>query len=440
MNKINVIISHEFLTRVKSKWFIISTLLAPVGLAAMIAIPVLIAVLTADSGEGRVAVIDRSATIGSQLLHSDTTRYEPDGGRSEEQLTEAVLAKDLQGYLVIPDNVLDSGRVMMFTRGGAGLAFDRRIERDLEPLIVKARLKRVGTDTSVIDLVEQGVDLQTLKITEKGLEKDASEASAAIGYFVGFFMYMLIFLYGSLVMRGVIEEKANRIVEVIASSVKPFEIMFGKVVGIGLVGLTQIIAWIVLGAAVIFVLGTVFQGTMDPAALQEQSAQLAQISEMNGAGGVSGAGTMQIGEITLPAISILSVLLFVFYFLAGYFMYATLFAAVGSAVDQEADAQQLTLPVSLPIILTIMMVAPVVSAPNSTFSTVASLFPLFSPILMSVRVAATDVPWWQIALSVVLCSGTFFGAIWLAAKVYRVGILSYGKKPTFKEILRWVRI
>ena len=439
MSKINVIISHEYLTRVKSKWFIISTMLAPIGLAMLIAVPVLIAILTADSQEGKVAIVDRSGLIGEQLVLSDTSRYASGQGRSDASLTEAVRNKELQAYVVIPDNILEDGTIAMFTRGGTGISFDDRIENDIEPFIVKARLKSVGTDTSVIGLVERGIEINTLKITEEGLEQDVSEASAAIGYFVGFLMYMLIFLYGSLVMRGVIEEKANRIVEVIASSVKPFEIMFGKVVGIGLVGLTQIVAWIVLGILAVVVLGAIFSGSVDPQALQEQSQQLQQMGAINGAGTLNGGGTMQIGDITLPAISIASMILFVFYFLAGYFMYSTLFAAVGSAVDQEADAQQLTLPVSLPIILTIMMVAPVVSAPNSTFSVVASLIPLFTPILMSVRVAATDVPWWQVALSVTLCIATFVGSIWVASKVYRVGILSYGKKPTLKEIVKWVR-
>jgi ABC-2 type transport system permease protein len=439
MSKISVIISHEYISRVKNKWFIITTLLAPVGLSLLIVIPVLIAYMTVDSQEGKVAVLDRSGAIGRQMVASDTSRYELAGERTESQLTNEVRGETLHAYIVIPEDVLDSGSITMFTRGGTGFSFGGRIESDIEPHIVKARLDRAGTDTSVISLVEQGFSLRTLKVTDAGLEEDVSEVSAAIGYFAGFFMYMLIFLYGSLVMRGVIEEKANRIVEVIASSVKPFEIMLGKIIGLGLVGLTQIVAWFVLGAAVILVLGSVFGGTVDPAAMQSQAEQLQSMGAMNGAGTLSEGGMMRIGDIALPEIGIGTILLFIFYFLSGFFMYATLFAAVGSAVDQESDAQQLMLPVTMPIILTIMFVAPVVGAPNSTFSVITSLVPLFTPILMSVRVAATDVPWWQISLSVVLSIASFLGAVWFSAKIYRIGILSYGKKPTLKEIIRWVR-
>lgn len=427
MNKIGVIISHEYRTRVRAKWFIISTLLAPLGLALLIAVPVIAAMLAGDGTEGKVALVDRTGLIAPTVVASDTARFELAGSRTEQNLAAAVQDESIQAYVVIPDNVLDSGTVTMYSRGGSGIAFSSSIESALEPVITRTRLTQRGTDTSVISLVEQGVRVIGLKQTDEGVKADASEASAMIGYISGFVIYMLIFLYGSMVMRGVVEEKANRIIEVIASSARPFEIMMGKVVGIGLVGLTQLTAWFVLGSIVTSVAGIALSSSLpapDPANPMMQGGGLSAVLAQEG--------------IALPEIQIVSILMFIFNFFAGYFLYASLFAAVGSAVDQEADANSLTFPITLPIGITMLFIGNVIAAPNGTLATVLSMIPLFSPILMTVRVAATDVPWWQLLGSMVLSVGGFFGAIWLASRIYRIGILSYGKKPSFKEIARWI--
>jgi ABC-2 type transport system permease protein len=427
MNKIGVIISHEYRTRVRAKWFIVSTLLAPLGLALLIAVPVIAAILAGDGTEGKIALVDRTGLIASTVVASDTARFELAGSRTEQNLAAAVQDESIQAYVVIPDNVLDSGTVTMYSRGGSGIAFSSSIESALEPVITRARLTQRGTDTSVISLVEQGVRVIGLKQTDEGVKADASEASAMIGYISGFVIYMLIFLYGSMVMRGVVEEKANRIIEVIASSARPFEIMMGKVVGIGLVGLTQLTAWFVLGSIVTSVAGIALSSSMpapDPANPMMQGGGLSAVLAQEG--------------IALPEIQIVSILMFIFNFFAGYFLYASLFAAVGSAVDQEADANSLTFPITLPIGITMLFIGNVIAAPNGTLATVLSMIPLFSPILMTVRVAATDVPWWQLLGSMALSVGGFFGAIWLASRIYRIGILSYGKKPSFKEIARWI--
>lgn len=427
MNKIGVIISHEYRTRVRAKWFIVSTLLAPLGLALLIAVPVIAAILAGDGTEGKIALVDRTGLIASTVVASDTARFELAGSRTEQNLAAAVQDESIQAYVVIPDNVLDSGTVTMYSRGGSGIAFSSSIESALEPVITRARLTQRGTDTSVISLVEQGVRVIGLKQTDEGVKADASEASAMIGYISGFVIYMLIFLYGSMVMRGVVEEKANRIIEVIASSARPFEIMMGKVVGIGLVGLTQLTAWFVLGSIVTSVAGIALSSSLpapDPANPMMQGGGLSAVLAQEG--------------IALPEFQIVSILMFIFNFFAGYFLYASLFAAVGSAVDQEADANSLTFPITLPIGITMLFIGNVIAAPNGTLATVLSMIPLFSPILMTVRVAATDVPWWQLLGSMVLSVGGFFGAIWLASRIYRIGILSYGKKPSFKEIARWI--
>jgi ABC-2 type transport system permease protein len=433
-SKIRVIIAHEYKTRVKSKWFVLFTLLGPVVMALLIAIPVVAAMMAGDGAEGKVAVVDRSGQIGAQVIASDTSQFTSAGSMTDADLKQAVLEERLQAYVVIPPDVLDSGTVTLYSRGGSGIAFESSVQDAIEPLVVNGRLRRVGTDTSVIRLVEEGIAMQSLKISEQGVEEDASKASAMVGYFAGFMIYMLIFLYGSMVMRGVVDEKANRIIEVLASSARPFHIMMGKVIGIGLVGLTQLAAWGVLGLGVVLALGAVLGSQMQPDQAMDMVKSMPQAqAQMQMSGGAASAL-----PFALPSISLGTILLFIFFFLAGYFIYATLYAAVGSAVDQEADANQLTLPITLPVVLTIMFIGNVIAAPNGTLAVVLSLIPLFAPILMTVRLAATDVPWWQVVTSMSLCIAFFFGAVWLASRIYRIGILSYGRKPSFKDIAKWI--
>ncbi len=395
----------------------------------MVAIPAIITAMLGDSTEGKVVVFDRTGSVAATVVAADTSRFEMAGSRTEQEVEADVLAETYVAYVVIPENVLSGSPLQLFSRGGTGFTFSQDIASAFEPVVTRKRLTLMGADTSVIDIVERGLSVTAMKVTEQGTtEKDASEASAAIGYGAGFVIYFLIFIYGSMVLRGVVEEKANRIVEVMASSVTPFELLMGKVVGIGLVGLSQVLAWLVLGSGVFLAAGPLLEGAM------------ASGSDMQVGTPVGAQVSPQASDLpfAIPDISIGALLLFVFFFLAGYFIYATLFAAVGSAVDQEADAQQLTMPITLPVILTIMFIGSVVAAPNSALSVGLSLFPLFAPIIMVVRIAATDVPWWQIGLSMILVSATFVGTIWLASRVYRIGILSYGKKPTLKEIASWM--
>ncbi len=238
---------------------------------------------------------------------------------------------------------------------------------------------------------------------------------------------MMMFIYGASVMRGVIEEKANRIIEVMASSVKSFELMMGKVVGLGLLGLTQLTFWVFLGAIVFLIKGDIVSLFVSPE--MQMAANMGQQSP---------DFATTISNLPTPDIGI--VLGFFFYFLSGYFIYATLFAAIGSAVDQESDAQQLQFPVMMPLIIPMLFIQYIMSNPESVLSVVFSLFPFFSPILMIVRIASTEVPLWQIGLSVALMVITFFFCIWLAAKIYRIGILMYGRKPSFKDLIKWARI
>ncbi|MES2765500.1 MAG: ABC transporter permease [Bacteroidota bacterium] len=423
-SKIGVIMQHEFLKRIRSKGFIIGTLLGPLAMFAMIAIPAVIGYLSKDSSQEKISILDQTGKLAPLIVEKSPTKYFI-ARVSEDSLRAQVLSEELTGYAIIPADILKTGKATVFTRGGGGLSLFGQLENAIEDVVRNERLKEAGADLSVIKLVDEGVDLATQKVTETGVEKDFGAAYAIIGYVLGFLIYILMFIYGMMVMRGVMEEKTNRIVEVLASSAKPYDIMMGKILGIGAMGLVQMVIWAVLGTLVSMLAGTI----------------LLKLGIVGGETTAMGAQPGQQGVpegFSMPSISPWLGVAFVFYFLAGYFIYATLFAAVGSAVDQEADAQHLQMPITLPIIIPILFIGNVIADPNGTLATVMSLIPFFTPILMIVRIAATSVPVWQIVLSVILPIITFFGLVWVAARIYRIGIMSYGKKPTFKELAKWV--
>jgi len=259
------------------------------------------------------------------------------------------------------------------------------------------------------------------KITETGDETTDTLSMFIVGYVMCFIIYGAMFGYGAIIMRSVIEEKTSRIIEVITSSARPFELLMGKVLGVGAVGLTQFSIWAVSSSAIMAGAGLFLARDMDTMA----------------AAGSAAAATD--APFAMPEIGMGLWIGFVFFFLMGYLIYSALFAAVGSAADNETDTQQLMLPISLPIIIPMMLIGPVSSDPNSTLAVVSSLIPFFTPMLMPLRIAMTDVPLWQLGGSIVLMAGTFTGLIWLSARIYRVGILMYGKKASFKEMAKWIR-
>ncbi len=422
-SKIFNIIRHEYLLKIRSKGFIIGTLFGPLILVAFLTIPALVAIMSEDSTERKLAVVDETGLFGEKLVNNEPDKFYIESTPIEELKTQ-VLDSKIDGFLLIPANILEAGKVEVYTRGGGGLGFTGSIRSELAWEVRKQRLLDAGASDEILEVVNKGLEIETNKLTEEGEQKDYTEAFAVMGYVLGFMIYGMMFMYGGLVMRGVIEEKSNRIVEVIASSAKPFEIMFGKVVGIGAVGLTQVLCWIILAVGVLSLAGPIISSFATPDNMAQGMA-------------ATGQGLPQGFEI--PEISPWIGVAFVFYFLSGYFIYASLFAAVGSAVDQEQDAQQLQAPVTLPIILPILFIFSIMQNPDSVLATVLSLFPLFSPILMIVRIAATEVPFWQIALSVVLMIGTFIGALWVSSRIYRIGIMMTGRKPAIKDLIKWAR-
>lgn len=426
-NKIKTIIAHEYISKVKTKGFLIGTILGPLGLVALIGIIVYISMSFGDTSK-KLAIVDQSTVIEKPLVAADTSLYYSTQ-KSIDELKEELQKETIDGYVVIPEDILDKGEASVYTTGGGGLGLISSLESDLNKIVRVKRLERIGTDPDVIELIKQRVSVNTNKVTETGeTEQDDTKAMAYVGYGLGFAMYFLVFIYGSFVSRGVIEEKSNRIIEVLASSAKPFEIMMGKVIGIGFVGLTQIIFWLLLGFGLLTLLGPLIFG--DPESVKGMT-EMAQ---------AQGGNMMdQTQGLSIPGVDITLVLGFLFYFIMGYFTYATFFAGVGAAVDNEQDAAQLQLPVTLPIILAIMITPQIMNNPDSTLAVVLSIVPLTSPLIMIVRIAATNVPIIEIIASAAALIGFFFVAVWVSAKIYRIGILMTGKKPKFSDLIKWIK-
>ncbi len=430
MHKIWIVLKNEFLRRVKSKWFIMTTLLGPVALVAFFIIIGFVAASSMTEGVHDIAVIDESGSLKEALIAERDAQYrfEDPGDVPLDSVRTAVLNGVFDGYLLLPASLVDGeGEAVYYSLKGGGISvFQDRIQQIVRQVVEKQRL--VGRDVApeVLEILRAHVPVRMVKLTKEGEDAGSTGAYAAIGFVMGFLIYIAMLVYGSVVMQGVIEEKLSRVVEVVVSSVRPFQLLMGKVLGIGAMGLVQMTVW-----ALLIMAGTVFSGTILSLFLDPESLNLPVNASQD--------ELLAAANFTVPQLSPDVFIWFVLFFLIGYLLYASLFAAVGSAVEQQQDAQGLLLPVMMPIILSIMFIQPVVEAPNSTLALALSMIPFFSPIPMVVRVAVTDVPFWQVSLSFLLLVFAFLGAMWLSSRIYRVGILMYGKKPKLKDLIRWIR-
>jgi ABC-2 type transport system permease protein len=438
MSKLSLIIKREYLTRVTKKSFIIGTLLAPLGL--LVYMLVIVGLTKYESGsEIKVAVLDEGGMV-KQIPDDKGVRFIPSGGKSLEQLKAEVSEKKLDGVLQIPPlGSFQKKEHTIFFYSDAKLAPEKSsvIERKIARKIREYKIDSLGLDPSKLEMLDTEIAIDPEKITGTG--EDDSKYTAGVGLAIGgimaFIMFFMVTMYGAMVMRSVMEEKTSRIVEVMMSSVRPFELMLGKIIGAGAVGLTQVLAWIILSGAVFFIV-PFFVGGVDPAQMQAPVAMgdAPQIDPEQMEGEAFRFMT-EIGKQNWPLI----IFSFIIFFLGGYFIYSSLFAAIGSAMgDDMGEGQSLTLPVMIPIILAFYITAFAgMRNPDSGLMVFASLFPLFSPIVMPFRMAFNP-PMWQIILSLVLVVAAAFFFVWLAGRIYRVGILLYGKKVTFKEIGKWM--
>ena len=448
MNKIALIIRREYITRVRKKSFLIMTFLTPFLFALIFIIPALV-MTNEDKDFKKIAVIEDGSDLFTNVI--------PDTKDTDFEYLEGVKLNDIKnnfaelGYYgvlyISPDLVANPDAIQLISRKQPPIGLLDHISGSLEKEIEKQKLLAYNIENldEILRTINTSVRVQTIKMDETGSARETSTGiSMALAYIGGFLMYMLVFRFGSMVMRGVIEEKTNRIVEVIVSSVKPVQLMLGKIIGVALVGLTQFALWIVLTLALVMVVKT----NLLPEGAMEQLQQLPQsFAEADQATAAGSAGTTVTAEqltefqqIFAGALSMpwgLIIFSFVFYFLTGYLLYASLFAAICSSVDNETETHQFMLPVTIPIILGLVVAMGTMQNPESSLSFWFSIIPLTSPIVMMARIPF-DVPAWEIALSMGLMLLTIVGAVWMAAKIYRTGILMYGKKTSYKELWKWL--
>jgi len=449
MSKIPVIIRREYLTRVRKKSFIIMTILAPILMAALIIIPTLV-MMNQQQDFKKIAVIeDNSDLFKGVIKNTENLEFVYLDNVKVDDLKATFEQAGYYGILYIsPEIVNIPNAVQLISKKQPPIGLLQHIENSLEKEIERQKLMTYNIENldKIMKNVETKVSVQTKKIGDSGEVKDTSTGiSMALAYIGGLLMYMLVFIFGSQVMRGVIEEKTSRVVEVIVSSVKPVHLMMGKIVGIALVGLTQFLIWIFLTMGIFTVLKSTLLKTenltevsqnMTKSILSEEQQQMAQ--EQQAAVNPDMAEFRQLFTSALNQPWGLIIISFIFYFVTGYLLYASIFAAIGSAVDNETETQQFMLPVTIPIILGLMVAMGTMQNPESSLSFWCSLIPLTSPVVMMARIPF-GVPYWQLLLSMALMIVTFMAFVWMAAKIYRTGILMYGKKSSWQEMWKWLR-
>lgn len=436
MGKIGIIAGREFNERVRKKSFIITTILMPLFLVAMMFIPMLMVNMKSDTVR-EIYVVDDSGVIADKLQDSGTLRFIPSDMPLDEIKEQSL---DIFGVLVIGNNVVEGGGAQLYTYDSSTIDIESEISTQIKDIIENEKLKGYNIEnlSEILASVETSVPLSVKQFSESGEAKDSSSVVAIVAaYIFGFLIYMFVFLYGGMVMQGVIEEKSNKVLEVMVSSVKPFQLMMGKILGIASVALTQLLIWVVFIVVVGGGLMSLLAGDMIEAAQAMSSGMPMDMSAMSGM--VMDADmAAAINTLTDPAYLFRLIGGFIVYFIGGYLLYAAMFAAVGSAVDNEKDTQNLQTPISMPLILGLFVMLTAMQDPNSPLAVWCSIIPFTSPIVMVARLPY-GVPAWELWTSIGVLFASFLAIVWFAGKVYRVGIFMYGKKPTFKELFKWMK-
>ncbi|WP_290795763.1 ABC transporter permease [Flavihumibacter sp. UBA7668] len=428
MNKTFIIIQREFLSRVKKKTFLLSTILLPILIFGLYGLIIYFSVKGEDNI--RVAIVDSKGQLEGKLQSDPSLEFSFLKQADKASLEQDLKDKKYSGYIIMPDSLGKRDSLQYHSRSNVGLMTQGKIERSINKALEKNSLQQMlapGVTLSQVDSNKTSIDL---KIEKSDGKAGNAGFATALGFICGFLIYIVLFIYGSMVMRGVMEEKTNRIAEVMVSSVKPYQLMIGKIVGIGAVGLVQFLIWGVLMMSLQLLLPVIFPEMLD---------QAGTAGAMAAAGGGKASMVSTILNNMQSVNMAMIIFLFIVYFLGGYLLYSSLFAAVGSAVNEDPqDAQQLMLPITMPIIFAFVIMTQAINNPDGGLAIFGSLFPLTSPIVMMARIPY-GVPAWQLILSIALLIGGFLGTTWLAAKIYRTGILMYGKKVTWKELLKWAR-
>jgi len=425
MNKIALIIAREYLTRVRKKSFIIMSIVGPLLFGFMMVVPVWLA--SREGDEKVVEVLDESGYFRGKFEKAGSVSFIYLDNTIDEA-KEDLKSKGTYGLLYIPKfDLYDPKGITFFAENNPSIEVQSSLERFMKNEIEEIKLNESGIDKEQLDKIKTNINISVISLTDKGEKEEDITTATIVGYAAAFMLYFFIFLYGVQTLRGVIEEKTSRIVEVIISSVKPFQLMMGKIIGIGAVGLTQFLIWVVLTFTIGQVMMSVYHIDMSATSQMEmvQNSQMPESQEMIEI-------FSRINTINFP----LLISTFLFYFIGGYLFYGSLFAGVGSAVDNDADAQQFQLPITMPLILSIVILSAILRDPHGNLAFWASIIPFTSPVVMMMRIPF-DPPMWQIALSMICMVAGFMFTTWLAGRVYRIGILMHGAKVNYKILAKW---
>ena len=436
MNKIGIIISREFNERVRKKSFIITTILMPLLMIGMMAAPTLM-MLFAKGDQKSIVVIDQSGIIAPNLEGDDEITFTP----MDITLDEARADSDIFGVLWIGEDVVDNpSNVKLYTNSSSSMSLESNLASQMEKVIERERLKRYDIENleQIMQDVKVRVSFTTFRndLSEEGEDEEATSSTIAylLGLVLGMMLYMFLIIYGSMVMTSVIEEKGSRVLDVLVSSVSPFQLMMGKILGVASVAVTQIAIWGVLVCGI----GAVVLPALMPEDVM-QTVEAVQMGQMTSVEADIDADLLSAVSLATDVGGLVMMFVWLLLFLVGGFLfYSAMFAAVGSAVDSIQDANQLQTPITVPIILALILAMSVFNDPNSTLAFWGSIIPFTSPVVMMARVPF-GIPTWQIILSLALLYASVVAMAWAAGKIYRVGIFMHGKKPSFKELLSWIR-
>lgn len=442
MNKISLIIKREYLTRVRKKSFIVMTILGPLLMAGIWVVPFLISNI--QEGQKTIQVLDETNLFADKFVTNQSVRYLRVIGEIEKVKRDYLASGD-DALIYIPRTELSVPvTVVIYATSQPSMDVKSLIKETVRKQVEALKLNAKGIDPEVLASIKTSIKVNTITLNDDGSEKSSFvEVSIALGLTAGIIIYMLILVFGAQVMRGVIEEKTSRIVEVIISSVKPFELMMGKIIGVGLVGLTQFLLWVLLTGSIITVFQLSYGVSSASTASPEYNAGSKVLSQQQLAqyntGSEQDEDTIKqvmkaVDTVDFPVI----LLAFMLYFIGGYLLYSSLYAAIGAASESETDTQQFMLPVTVPLIFSMVMMGYVINNPFSSLSVWLSIVPFTSPIIMMIRIPFS-VPVWQVVVSLVVLIASFIFTTWLAARIYRTGILMYGKKVNYKEVWKWLK-
>jgi len=431
MDKIWLIFSREYLSRVKKKSFLLTTLLTPLLFGGLYALGIYLAI--SDSEEKVVKVLDDTGYFIDRLDENSGVKYEYITGTIDEARAD-LNSGGFDGLLYIKElDIHDPKGINFYSVGTPGLELVSDLNRSLEGVVRDMKIKEMGFSSTALDSLRTDIDIEAINLSGEKEKKGSAGIAMAVGGFSGVLIYMFMLIYGSQVMRGVMQEKSSKIVEILVSSVKPFQLMMGKILGVAAVGLTQFALWIILTLTLVTVASTFMGQEVAAEAMNNQATMMQQAPEQQNE-------MIQAVESIKENINIpLLIGAFFFYFLTGYLFYAALFAMIGSAVDSEADSQQFMMPIILPLIASMMFIGVIIKDPTGPMAFWMSIIPFFSPIIMMIRIPF-DIPVWELVLSMVLMIAGFMATTWMAGRVYRIGILMHGSKVNYKVIWKWMRM